>query len=124
MNQTIVIEISTLAQPLSEQLKGLLDVDQINLFDADAKAIERLHVRSLITDLNYTLIREKLCRQISTAISRYAGCDGLEIVDAIDDAIDDDEDVVELVDAIDDAIDDGCDEDVELVDAIEDAIDA
>jgi hypothetical protein len=84
MNPTIVIEISTLAQPLSEQLKGLLDVDQINLFDADAKAIERLHVRGLITDLNYTLIRKKLCRQISNAISRYAGCDGLEIVDAID----------------------------------------
>ena len=65
-----VIELSTIAHPLSVQLKGLLDVDLINLFDADAEAINRLHVRGLITDMNCTLIRKKLCRQISTAISK------------------------------------------------------
>ena len=58
------------APPLSEQLVGLLDEKTLSQFDQDHDAINRLHLRGIISEKQFKFALGKLKKNIKIALKK------------------------------------------------------
>lgn len=62
------ISLGALEPPLTEQLAGVLPDKTLEIYERDAAAISRIHVRGIITNAQCDQAREKLIKHIQTSV--------------------------------------------------------
>lgn len=63
------ITLGAMAEPLSEQLAGIIHPNFVEQFDKDASAISRLYIRGMITDAESNKARKRLMKKILFTVS-------------------------------------------------------
>lgn len=64
--------LGCLAEPLTEQLKGLAAKSELESLERDSNAINRLTVRGYITERQCDSARKKLVKNIQAAAQKFA----------------------------------------------------